>query len=108
MDGKFTAAFAETALVVIIGLVLYIVIAFLLANEFSDVAAMKGHSDRKYFWFCFFFSILGYFLVIALPDRGEKRDKKYGEEDGEVSDDRANEDEEFQKWWDSQNKHTGE
>lgn len=41
-----------------------------LAKQFEEAARMKGHYEGKYFWLCFFFSIIGYLLVIALPDRG--------------------------------------
>ena len=41
-----------------------------LAKQFEEVARMKGHYEGKFFWLCFFFSIIGYLLVIALPDRG--------------------------------------
>lgn len=41
-----------------------------LANRFYDVAVMKGHRERKYFWICFWLGLVGYLLVIALPDRG--------------------------------------
>ena len=41
-----------------------------LANQFSAAARQKGHHDRKYFWICFWLGLVGYLLVIALPDRG--------------------------------------
>ena len=54
---------------------LFIIIAFLailllymIAAEFRDIAKMKGHDGTKYFWFCLFFTIAGWAMVIALPD----------------------------------------
>lgn len=44
--------------------------AWYMAEQFYTVAKMKGHSERKYFWIPFWLGILGYMLVIALPDRG--------------------------------------
>lgn len=32
---------------------------------------MKGHDERKYFWWTFFVPLLGALMVIALPDRKE-------------------------------------
>lgn len=29
----------------------------------------KGHSNRKYFWWCFWLGFVGWAMVIALPDR---------------------------------------
>lgn len=54
----------------VIGILLALVIDYLLASEFYQAAAMKGHNKKKYLWICFFFSIAGYVLVAALPDRG--------------------------------------
>lgn len=54
-----------------IGLIIIVVLLVnsFLATEFSVVAAMKGYQEQKYFWIPFFFGILGYILVAALPDR---------------------------------------
>lgn len=41
-----------------------------LAEQFYQVAKMKGYPERKYFWLCFITNFAGYLLVIALPDRG--------------------------------------
>lgn len=41
-----------------------------IARWFADAAAMKGHTDKKYFWICFWLGWIGYLLVVALPDRG--------------------------------------
>lgn len=40
-----------------------------LAKRFYEVAVMKGHTERKYFWICLWLGLWGYLLVIALPDR---------------------------------------
>ena len=53
-------------------IVLAVTVAFMvnyfIAKKFADIAAGKGHSERKYFWICFLFGIIGYLWVIALPD----------------------------------------
>lgn len=54
-------------LVLVIFLVIYL--NLFLAQQFDEVAAMKGYPDKKYFWIAFFFGIFGYILVAALPDR---------------------------------------
>ncbi len=52
--------------VVVIALVL--VIDYLIARAFQDIAIMKGHNDGKYFWISFLLGFVGYLMVIALPD----------------------------------------
>ena len=40
-----------------------------IAYEFSAAANAKGYPEAKYFWYSFLFGIVGYLLVIALPDK---------------------------------------
>ena len=40
-----------------------------ISDEFFKIAVAKGYKDRKYFWFCFFFTFAGFLLVMALPDK---------------------------------------
>ena len=44
-------------------------IAWFAAGQFYEIAKMKGHSDKKYFWWCFWLLLVGMMMVIALPDR---------------------------------------
>ena len=67
------------------GILIYLIILALLiwfwwfmANQFYEAAKAKGYHAKKYFWICFWFGILGYMLVIALPDRGSNMtDRSY-------------------------------
>ena len=43
-------------------------IVYLIAKEFYMVAQAKGYPQKKYFWYCFLFGVVGYLLVIALPN----------------------------------------
>ena len=54
-------------------LLLAIIIAILafIASQFYYVAQEKGYDEPKYFWIPFLFSLVGYLLVIALPDRSK-------------------------------------
>ena len=54
----------------IILLVLALVLDCFVAREFYKVAVMKGWAQRKYFFFAFFLTLIGYLLITALPDRG--------------------------------------
>lgn len=54
---------------------LFLIVAAVLAIDWFgakamyDIAVMKGHPEKKYFWWCFWMAMLGYLMVIALPDR---------------------------------------
>ncbi len=50
--------------------VVALVLDYFVAREFYQIAAIKGWPGKKYFFFAFFFSIAGYIMVAALPDRG--------------------------------------
>ncbi len=54
---------------------------FLVAREFFLAAAMKGWASRKYFFYAFFLPIIGYLLVVALPDRGSASDGSFESRD---------------------------
>lgn len=51
-----------------------IAIAWYIANCFYEIACMKGFHDRCYFWLPFLFGIVGYLLVVALPDRKKEKE----------------------------------
>lgn len=53
----------------IFGAIFVILVDWLFAKLFARVAIMKGHGGREYFWLCFIFGIMGYLLVIALPNK---------------------------------------
>ncbi len=38
-----------------------------ISYEFYSIAVQKGHDQKKYFWWTFFFGIVGMLMVIALP-----------------------------------------
>lgn len=59
----------EYVALIFIGGIVMLFIAWLISSEFQFIAEQKGHVSRKYFWFCFLFGIIGYLMVIALPDR---------------------------------------
>jgi hypothetical protein len=52
---------------VIVGVAILLLIDYLVSKTFREIAIMKGHSEIKYFWFCFFLGIVGYLMVVALP-----------------------------------------
>lgn len=56
-------------LIIILGAMVFLLIDYLISAEFYEAAVMKGHPKKKYLWLPFFFGIIGWLLVIALPDR---------------------------------------
>lgn len=46
-------------------------IQFFIATEFYKVAKEKGYDSKKYLWIPFLFGIVGYLLVIALPNKNK-------------------------------------
>lgn len=54
----------------IAAIVLGLLVDFLAAREFYLAAAMKGWDSKKYFFYAFFLTLIGYLLILALPDRG--------------------------------------
>ena len=60
------------AMGILTGAVVYLLISWAIATEFHIIAQEKGYSERKYLWYCFLFGIIGYLMVIALPDRGKR------------------------------------
>lgn len=56
--------------ILIVLVLVYFILAFVIAGWFSEAAGEKGYSSSKYFWICFFMGLVGQLLVIALPDRG--------------------------------------
>ena len=61
----------------ILGAIIVIGFDYAIAKVFEDIAYQKGHDGKKYFWWCFCcgttaLGIVGYLMVIALPDRGKQ------------------------------------
>ena len=49
------------------------VLDWFIAKEFYAIAVKKGHHEKKYFWWCFWCTLYGYLMVVALPDCGSGR-----------------------------------
>ena len=52
---------------IIILVLIGLVISYVIAEEFMEIASKKGYFNRKYFWYCFLFGLAGYLIIIALP-----------------------------------------
>ena len=48
------------------GLLIYLLIC--IAKEFQHIAAMKGHPEKRWFWWTLFLGMIGMLMVVALPD----------------------------------------
>ena len=60
---------------IIIGVIVALVLFYACANAFYEIACMKGHDEKKYFWWTFFIPLLGALMVIALPDRVSTKER---------------------------------
>ena len=49
-------------------LIIVLIINYIIAKKFSDIAEMKGHEGSTYFWFTFIFGVVGMLMVIAVPE----------------------------------------
>ena len=59
-------------LIVLLSLAVIVALLYLqyvIAKEFYSAAVTKGYSNRKYLWYCFFLGMIGYLMVIALPNK---------------------------------------
>ena len=56
-------------LISILILAIIFVIDWFAAKQFHEIAKMKGHSESKYLWWCFWLGMIGWLMVVALPDR---------------------------------------
>lgn len=63
-------------LIPILVFVVMLVIDWFAAKQFHEIAKMKGHPQKKYFWWCFWIGMIGWPMVIALPDRGGAQAQK--------------------------------
>jgi len=48
--------------------VIALVIAYVIAKQFAEIAEMKGHEGGTYFWFTFIFGLVDMLMVVALPN----------------------------------------
>ena len=63
----------EILIVSIVACAIALWIDYLIAREFYFAAREKGYSGKKYLWICFFLGMVGYLLVIALPNRASAK-----------------------------------
>ena len=64
------SAGSDGAVFSIISAVIFLLdIRYIISKEFYAAACQKGYNEKKYFWYGFFFGLIGYLLVIALPNK---------------------------------------
>lgn len=56
-------------LIPLVVLAVFLTIDWFAAKTMYEIAVMKGHPQKKYFWWCFWMAMFGYPMVIALPDQ---------------------------------------
>ncbi len=53
----------------IIPIAIAIIISYIAASAFDEIAVSKGYKQKSYFWYCFWLGLAGWLMVVALPDR---------------------------------------
>lgn len=48
----------------------FLILGYYIAGLFYFIAVDKGYNSRAYLWLCFSITLVGYLLVVAMPDRG--------------------------------------
>jgi len=71
---------ATATIVGFIPLIFFFVINWFAAGEFYKIAEDKGYHSRKYFWWAFFVPVMGYLLIVAMPDRGGDQRTVYNQD----------------------------
>jgi uncharacterized membrane protein YkvI len=59
----------DELLIILIVIGIFFLFDYFISKKFEIIANMKGH--KGYFWWCFWFGFIGYFMVVALPDRSQ-------------------------------------
>lgn len=49
-------------------IVVSLVLWYFIGKEFMHIAEMKGHWEKKYFWWTFLCGFIGVAMVLALPN----------------------------------------
>lgn len=58
---------------IIFGIIVYFLLDAIIANIMEAAAADKGYDKRARVWLmCFFFGVIGYIYVAALPDKKQQ------------------------------------
>lgn len=57
---------------ILIILAVVILISYIAASAFDEIAVSKGYPPMSYFWYCFWLGLAGWLMVVALPDRTAK------------------------------------
>jgi hypothetical protein len=53
-------------------IIIALIINYIIAKKFEEIAEMKGHVGNTYFWFTFIFGLVGMLMVIALPNNNQE------------------------------------
>ena len=62
-----------TALIYLFSACVWFAVSWFAAGEFYKLAEDKGYHGRKYFWWAFLLPLVGYLMIVAMPDRGREQ-----------------------------------
>lgn len=66
----------EDEIIIIFMTLVICAIDYYLASEFYNVAKMKGYYEKKYLYISFIFTLVGYLLILSLPNKSDSEKKK--------------------------------
>lgn len=77
----------EEGIVLVISfvIVMFFVADYYISKEFQRIAILKGFHESRYFWYPFWLPLVGYLMVIALPDRSTESSYGNGKQVEEAS-----------------------
>ncbi len=56
---------------IFLGAIAYIALWYFIGLEFQRIALMKGHGEKRYFWWTFLVGPVGMLMVVALPNESK-------------------------------------
>ena len=71
---------AATIVFSLYAVIVVFVIAWFAAKEFYKLAEDKGYHSKKYFWWAFLVPVVGYLLIVAMPDKGGEQRAVYNQD----------------------------
>lgn len=54
---------------ILLSAIVMLVVQIIVTDRFCDITEAKGYPRNTYYWYCFLLGVVGYMMVLALPDR---------------------------------------
>ena len=76
------ALLAEDAIMILLGIIpaALCFLEYYIAGLFYYIGVDKGYDAKVYLWMCTMLTVVGYMLIIAMPDRSDKQQLEANDE----------------------------